>query len=183
VAGSTSSFRLGTSDDQLRIESWAASELETSFPIASADTRLLGFSCDTGAALAWLEAPGQVVPAFRLCPKQARCRDLLVPEQLRGTLDRAVVVSAARVRGATVVAMSLLGIVRVVSSRDDGETWTPPVVAYDQDEYGTAGQVRQTPTRLLALDGRVLLYAGADSPTSSYPALISDDFGASWQGR
>jgi len=183
VAGSTSSFRLGTNDDQLRVESWAASELETSFPIASADTRLLGFSCDTGAALAWLETPGQAVPTFRLCPKQGRCRDLHIPEQLRGTLNRAAVVSAARVRGATVVAMSLFGIVRVVSSRDDGETWTPPVVAYDRDETGVAGQARQTPTRLLALDGRVLLYAGADNPTSSYPALISDDLGASWQGR
>lgn len=183
LGGSTSSFRLGTSDDQLRIESWVASELETSFPIASADSHLLGFSCDTAAALAWLEVPGQVVPAFRLCPRQARCRDLPAPEQLRGTLQRAAVVSAARVRGATVVAMSLLGIVRVVSSRDDGETWTPPVVAYDHEEYGRVGSGRETPTRLLALDGRVLLYAGADSPTSSYPALISDDLGASWHGR
>jgi hypothetical protein len=69
--------------------------------------------------------------------------------------------------------------VRVYSSRDDGQTWTPPVVAYDASEvpeFASAG----VPTRLLSLGNRVLLYAGAEREHPSYAVLASDDFGASW---
>jgi hypothetical protein len=102
---------------------------------------------------------------------------------VRDAIDPTAVFSAARVRGVTVLAVSLLGIVRVFSSRDDGETWTPSVVAYDREEYRGEGPARRTPTQLLGLDGRVLLYAGSDAAHSTYPVLASDDFGASWHAR
>jgi hypothetical protein len=88
--------------------------------------------------------------------------------------------SIARVRGATILSMSRSQVVRVISSRDDGQTWMPPVVAYDAAEYPAARLGEHTPTQLLPLDGRVLLYAGADRPGSTYPVLASDDLGASW---
>src|SRR5262249_1039148 len=70
-------------------------------------------------------------------------------------------------------------VVRVTSSRDDGESWTPLVVAYDRAEQPAARAREAVPERLLALGGRVLLY-GAPSPAGDYPLLASDDFGASW---
>jgi hypothetical protein len=86
--------------------------------------------------------------------------------------------SAARARGATILAASRGGIVRVFSSRDDGRTWTPPVVAFDSVEAGSDSA--SVPARLLSLGDRVLLYAGAGRERPGYPVLASDDFGASW---
>jgi hypothetical protein len=76
--------------------------------------------------------------------------------------------------------VSRSNIVRVISSRDDGQTWMPAVVAYDAGEYAGPRSSEHTPSRLLSLGDRVLLYAGADRPGASYPVLASDDLGASW---
>jgi hypothetical protein len=68
----------------------------------------------------------------------------------------------------------------VISSRDDGETWTPPVVAYDGGERADGDK---TPTHLLALGQKLSLFAGARSVSDVYPVLFSSDLGASWQER
>ena len=183
VGPSSASFKLAVSGEQLRVESWLNSELETSFPLASADSRLLAFSCDTTAALAIVHEEGQSRSAFRICPHRGRCRDLPLPLELRDEPRAEAVLSAARVRGVAVLSVAYQGVVRIFSSRNDGETWTPSVVAYDRDEHQVQGRGRATPTQLLALDTRVLLYAGADRAGASYPVLASDDFGASWQAR
>ena len=79
------------------------------------------------------------------------------------------------------VATANAGVVRVISSRDDGETWTPAVVAYDRDEQ--PNPTAALPEHLLSLGSRVMLYAGAQRPNQTYPVLFSNDFGASWQGQ
>lgn len=183
VGQSPSSFKLAVSDDQLRVESWLDAELETSFPLASAESRLLAFSCDNAAALAIVHEEGESRPAFRICPHRGRCRDLPLPLDLRDDPRSEAVLSVARARGVAVLSVAYQGVVRIFSSRNDGETWTPAVVAYDREEHQAHGRERATPTQLLALDARVLLYAGADRAGASYPVLASDDFGASWQAR
>jgi hypothetical protein len=71
-------------------------------------------------------------------------------------------------------------LVRTASSRDNGQSWAPFIVAFD-----AAGQTQlrsevQEPSRLLALGKRVVLYGGAPRPEMTYPVLASDDLGASW---
>jgi hypothetical protein len=183
VPGTASAFRLSLVGEQLRVESWLNGEPETSFPLASTDSRLLGFSCDATAVFALVRDDESTRPTFRLCPHLERCRDVAVPTELRGEPSAGAIFSVARVKGVAVISVANRGIVRVISSRDDGETWTPSVVAYDAREYAGLPHARVTPAQLLGLGDRVLLYAGADSPTARYPVLFSDDIGASWRGQ
>jgi hypothetical protein len=180
VANAPTSFRLSVSGELLQLESWQRGQLAGSASLASVERRLLGFSCDAEGAVAILSDEARREPAaFRVCSALGRCRELNVPDTVRARSASALELSAARARGATIVAASWAGIVRVYSSRDDGQTWTPPVVAYDASEatdFASAG----VPTRLLSLGDRVLLYAGAEREHASYAVLASDDFGASW---
>jgi hypothetical protein len=171
-------FKLRETGDQLRVDSWLAGSLETSFALASADSRLLGFACDGAVALAITRSDAEAKPAFRLCPHLGPCRNLSVPPALRTVPGEGAEFSIARVKGVSVISMARDGVVRVISSRDDGETWTPPIVAYARDEQGGLA-----PTHLLSLGSKLLLYAGGRNATESYASLLSSDFGASWQGR
>jgi BNR/Asp-box repeat len=181
VAHATTSFRLAVSGERLQLESWQGGQLGSSVPLAPADRHLLAFSCDTRSAVAVLSDDTRQEPAsFRLCPALERCRDLPVPAAVAAEGGGSLALSAARARGATILALAREGIVRIFSSRDDGQTWTPPVVAYDAAEAPESPDFRVTPTRLLSLGDRVLLYAGADREHPSYAVLASDDLGASW---
>jgi hypothetical protein len=104
---------------------------------------------------------------------------LSVPPVLRSPLADGTSLSIARAKNVSVIAMARDGVVRIISSRDDGETWTPPIVAYDRAEQGDASE----PTHLLGLGSKLLLYSGGRSSTEFYSILQSTDFGASWQGR
>jgi hypothetical protein len=181
-------FQLASEGDKLRIESWQTGELQTSFPLASSEAGRVSLSCDATAALALIIGEADPLPRLLSCPHGARCRELPLPADVARLAGPESAISVARVRGASVIAIAAGGVVRVVSSRDDGETWTPPVVAYDREEHareaqrGRGAQPPRVPSRLLALEDRVLLYAGADASASAYPVLASDDFGASWRG-
>jgi hypothetical protein len=170
-------FRLRHSGRELRIESWIDGVSESSFPLATANSRVLGFGCDGGAAVAitWDEADGR--PAYRICPERSLCRNLAVPPPLRTLPAEGVALSIARIKGVAVIAIARGGVVRVISSRDDGATWTPPVVAFDRAEHGGT-----TPTHLLSLGSKLVLYAGSSNAREGYPSLWSSDFGTSWQG-
>ena len=180
VGDAATTFRFSSEGEQLRVESWRDAELQTSFPLVSADARLLAVSCDLGAALALVAGETGAGPRLSFCPHSSRCRELGLPREMQEMAKGRVAASVARVRGAIVFSLADRSLVRVVSSRDDGETWTPPVVAFDRDDP-TAHAQSVIPTRLLALEGRVLLYAGAESEKATYPVLGSDDFGASWR--
>ena len=173
-------FRLRHTGTQLHVESWLDGARETSFPLADADARLTSFACDTTAAVAVLQAEERKT-SFRLCPHRAPCKVLAVPAPLRAATGEIASMSIARVKGVSIIATTRAGVVRVISSRDDGETWTPSVVAHDRGEQQSAPGA--SPAHLLSLGSRVMLYAGAQRPSQAYPALFSSDFGASWQGQ
>jgi hypothetical protein len=182
LAGSSTSFRLSASGDLLQLESWQQAQLGTSVALAPAEQRLLAFSCDSqGAVAIFSDESRRDAATFRLCPAFEHCRDLPLPAALAGASAGSIGLSAARARGATILAVTHGGIVRVFSSRDDGRTWTPPVVAYDASDAATAVGRSDVPTRLLSLGGRVLLYAGATASRREYAVLASDDLGASWR--
>jgi hypothetical protein len=181
ITGSSTSFRLSASGDLLQLESWQHAQLGTSVALAPADKRLLAFSCDGQASVAIFSDEGRREAAtFRLCPAFEHCRDLPIPAALAGATAGSIELSAARARGATILAVTHGGIVRVFSSRDDGRTWTPPVVAYDASDATSVAR-GDVPSRLLSLGGRVLLYAGAEANRREYAVLASDDLGASWR--
>jgi hypothetical protein len=179
-AGASARFKLRQTSDQLRVDSWRDGEIETSFPLLSAHGRLSSFACDASAAVAVVREQADDRPLLRVCPHGAACKNLPVPPLLRSGVNDSASLSIARVEGATAVAMALSGVVRVISSRDDGETWTPPVVAYDGGERGDGNDA---PAHLLALGQKLSLYAGARSAGQTYPVLFSSDLGASWQER
>jgi hypothetical protein len=170
-------FRLRHTGRELSIESWIDGVAESSFPLATADSRVLGFGCDAGAALSITWDDGDGRPAFRICPERSPCRNLAVPPSLRTLPAEGVAVSIARIKGVAVIALARGGVVRVISSRDDGATWTPPVVAFDRAEHGGT-----TPIHLLSLGSKLVLYAGSANEREGYPSLWSSDFGTSWQG-
>jgi hypothetical protein len=135
LAGSSTSFQLSASGDLLQLESWQHDQRVSSVPLAPAERRLLAFSCDAQAAVAiFSDEARREAATFRLCPAFGHCRDLAVPAALTGATASTLGLSAARVRGATILAAMHGGIVRVFSSRDDGRTWTPPVVAHDASD-------------------------------------------------
>jgi hypothetical protein len=173
-------FRLRHTGTQLRVDSWLGGAQETSFPLADADTKLVSFGCDGTAALAILQGEERKT-GFRLCPHRAPCKVLPVPAPLRAAAGESTSLSIARVKGVSIIATARAGVVRVISSRDDGDTWTPAVVAHDRGEQ--QGSPSALPTHLLSLGSRVMLYAGAQRPSQTYPVLFSSDFGASWQGQ
>lgn len=174
-------FRLRHTGTQLRVESWLDGAQETSFALSDGDSSLTSFACDATAAVAIVRGEERKT-AFRLCPHRAPCKVLSVPAPLRAATADGTSMSIARVKGVSIIASTRAGIVRVISSRDDGDTWTPAVVAYDREEQRD-GASAAPPTHLLSLGSRVMLYSGAARPSQSYPALFSTDFGASWQGE
>lgn len=115
----------------------------------------------------------------RLCPFGGRCGELAFPSALHGASASAVDVT--KVRGTLVVSAALDGVVRVVSSRDEGRSFTPAVVAFDAAEYPELGAARRPPFRLLALGERLLLFSGAPKSGEPYPLLASDDQGVSFR--
>ncbi|HWO14179.1 MAG TPA: hypothetical protein VNN80_31960, partial [Polyangiaceae bacterium] len=173
------SFRLRHTGTMLRVESWLDASQQTSFPLADGDASLASFACDATSSVAVLRGEERKT-SFRLCPHQAPCKVLPVPQALRAAGSETAL-SIARVKGVSIIATARAGVVRVISSRDDGETWTPAVVAYDRDEQPSPAA--ELPAHLLSLGSRVMLYAGAQRPNQTYPVLFSNDFGASWQGQ
>ena len=147
--------------------------------LSEAEERLVSLSCDDSALVAVLAgaetAEGWVPATVRLCPFRRPCRDLLVPELGEGLYFP---VDAVRVSGDTVVARSYAGVTRATSSRDDGRSWAPWVVAFDAE----SSQLPESaaPVRLLKVGERVILAGVPSSERAPYVQLASDDHGASF---
>lgn len=146
--------------------------------LAPAEEEIAGISCDRTALVAALVLPKDSTERrplrLRLCPYRQPCRDLNLPETGRDALYYPA--DVARVGGDTIVARTSGGITRVSSSRDDGRSWLPWIVAFDR---ASTGGDQAAPFLLLAVGDEVLLYSGARAG-GSYPLLISDDHGASF---
>jgi hypothetical protein len=144
--------------------------------LAPINERILGSGCDERALVA-LTADRERLH-LRGCPFGGRCGELPLPPLLTGA--PATAVDIAKVKGIIVLSVASEGVVRVVSSRDEGKTFTPPIVACDIAEYPELG-LRRPPARLLGLGERLLLYAGGSKSTDTYPILVSDDQGVSFR--
>lgn len=177
------SFRLGTSADgnMLAVSSLEPDRHTLSFDVAPARTTVLAAACDERALVLALEGERASTPAFRLCPFAARCTAMQPPRLSGLELPAGAPLDVARVRGTTIVALTSGGVVRVASSRDDGRTWTPFAVAFDEFEHPELRTDARVPGRLLALGDKVFLYAGGTKPQQTYPVLVSEDLGASFR--
>ena len=139
--------------------------------------RVLGAACDERSLVA-LTAERERL-RLRSCPFAGRCGELALPPLLQAAAPGSV--DVAKLKGTLVLSLAQDGVVRVLSSRDEGKTFTPAVVAFDAAEYPELGLARRVPTRLLALGERLLLFGAAAKPADGYPVLASDDQGVSFR--
>ncbi len=147
----------------------------------SSEHRLQAVACDDDALVLAARVDGSKDTRVVLCRFGRTCAPLVLPSITPFSPLRADSFDVARVAGATVVAVESRGIVRVISTRDDGASWTPPNVAFDAAEQRLGTDVA-APTRLIAFGSRLLLYGAASKNSQSYPLLVSDDQGASFRG-
>ncbi len=143
-------------------------------PIAE---RVIATGCDERSLVAMTATRERL--RLRLCPFGGRCGELPLPSALVGS--PAAAVDLAKLKGTIVLSVVREGVVRVLSSRDEGKTFTPAVVAYDAAEHASLAAGRRSPGRLLAWGERLLLYGGAEKPTEPYLLLASDDQGVSFR--
>jgi hypothetical protein len=146
-------------------------------PIAE---QVLGTGCDERSLVA-LTADRERLH-LRLCPFAGRCGELPLPALLSAAAPSGV--DVAKLKGTLVLSAAQGGVVRVVSSRDEGRSFTPPIVAFDAAEYPELGAARRPPSRLLGLGERLLLFGGAnksDKAGDGYWVLASDDQGVSFR--
>jgi hypothetical protein len=180
--GGQRAFRFGISEDE------AHTTLEYTAPDAAAHVvefspaahEIFAAACDDAGLVAALRPPRSSAVRLVACPFRRACQPMTLaagtwPAGLRFPLD------VARLSGTTIVAWERGGVVRVTSSRDEGRTWTPVSVAFDAAEFPRASGGFAPPDRMLAVDGRVLLYAGAERSDADYLLLVSDDLGASFR--
>lgn len=145
--------------------------------LAPIGERVLGTGCDE-RSLVVLTADRQQL-RLRVCPFAGRCGELALPAAVMTASAQAV--DVAKIKGTVVLSVTHDGVVRVISSRDEGRTFTPPVVAFDATEYPELALARRPPARLLALNDRLLLFGGPVKGMESYPVLVSDDQGVSFR--
>lgn len=179
--GKSYELALGGDRNVMELRSIAADGSAHATDLAPESNTVYATACDERAFVALLRPENSRTTSMLLCPFEGRCTPLAPPkaEQLPGLLDHTL--DVARVRGTTVLAATTHGVVRVTSSRDDGRSWTPPYVAYDDAEQAGPRVDVAVPSRLLTIEGRVLLYGGSNKPSQTYSVLISDDHGASFR--
>lgn len=166
-------------DGSLLVTSLGANREPSTVTAVLGEHTLLAVSCDDTALVLAAQRENKSSVELWSCAHERACVPLKVPNNRAFTPLTATSFDIARVASTTVLASERAGIVRVVSTRDDGRTWTPPLVAYDALD----GSVSRTapPTRLLAAGARLFLYGVTARPTDAYPLLVSDDQGASFR--
>jgi len=169
-------FSLDVSSDRRWkvVRSSSASGVTSDVRFAPVEARVFSVSCDSEKVVIGMGREGSREVDLVTCTRGGGCErtplPLLAPEGPRARFP----LDIARIQGTTVLAMTMKGIVRVVSSRNDGASWTPLTVAFDPAE----GRSDVERTVRLVVNGRRLLVVGDGG--ASYWALASDDAGASW---
>ncbi len=183
LTGDGRSFEVGLSADHdvLEVSSTELDGTAHATQLAPESSTVYALACDERALVALVRAQNAKLSELFACPFGGRCTLLPGPrgETLPGLYEQTL--DVARVHGTTVLAVTTKDTVRVSSSRDDGRTWTPFYVAFDLSEHPEVRVDVRMPSRLLAIDGRLFLYGGANRATQSYSVLISDDHGASFR--
>ncbi|HEX4477273.1 MAG TPA: sialidase family protein [Polyangiaceae bacterium] len=180
--GAPGEFALGVSADRRFkvVRTVTPDGVVTESAFAPAEARVFAVGCDASRAVIAFGRAGSRKVALALCAYRGDCSALKLPragaegDAVRFPLD------VARVDGTTVIATNAHGIVRVASSRDDGKSWTPFVVAFDAVAHRDVTFDVSPPDRLFSLGRRLALGATGSRPSSTYPLLVSDDAGASW---
>lgn len=168
-------------DGSLLVTSFGPNREPSTVTAVAGEHLLVAVACDDTALVLAAQPEGKDAVELSICAHERTCTTLRPPPssifaQLSG--DR---FDLARVASTTVLAVEQGGIVRVVSTRDDGRTWTPPVVAFDAAEAAPLKTDIAAPTRLLAVGSRLFLYGAARRAGQTYPLLVSDDQGASFR--
>ncbi len=150
-------------------------------PLMPATYSVVASACDAGGLVVLARSPKERVPFLYFCEYERSCTKMAGPNLpgMPDLLDYAT--DVARVSNVTVIAFGMGKLVRVSSSRDRGQSWTPLTVAFDDEEYGNYGADVRAPTRLLALGKRLVLHGAAQRSGQSYGLLVSDDQGASFR--
>jgi hypothetical protein len=142
---------------------------------APIDARVFAVSCDSDKVVIGTGREGSREVDLVSCARGGGCQRMPLPELTPEGPRARFPLDVARVDGTTVLAMTMKGIVRVVSTRNDGASWTPPTLAFDPAE----GRGVAEATARLVLNGRRVLLVGDGG--ASYWALASEDAGASWR--
>jgi hypothetical protein len=150
-------------------------------PLGSAEETVFAAACDRGVLVAALKREAADDVNLVLCPLGAACSSMPLPRFGGIGVAPRYPLDVARVGGTTVVAVAMQGLVRVASSRDNGQTWTPLTVIFDATAHPNWRPDVPVPARLLTIGSRVMLYGGASRPEHTYPVLFSDDHGASFR--
>ena len=174
-------FGLSDDDRHATVTSFGPDAPPYTVNLAPSNLTVFAAACDQRALVAALRRDDARNVTFKLCPFRQRCRDLPVPNFAGVNAPPRYPLDLARVGGTTVLAVSMHGVVRVASTRDDGGNWTPYAVAFDRAEYPALQTDVAMPDRLLTVGPRLVLCAGAAQPTQTYPVLVSDNAGASWR--
>lgn len=157
------------------VRSSAGGGERTEARFASAEARVFSVSCDGAKVLVGFGREGSRDVWLASCALGGGCEKVELPKLVPGGPPVRFPLDVARVDGVDVAAMTMQGIVRVASSRDDGATWTPLMVAFDPAEHG--GRT-DTAARLVTVGHRLLLIGSGTG--NEYWVLASDDAGASW---
>jgi hypothetical protein len=174
-------FTLSRDGGTMMVTSVGPDKTPHSVSLMKADGELVATSCDERALVAAVRAEGQKETQLFSCAFAGNCHAMQPPVFSGVGPATSHPVDVARVGGTTVLAIAMNGIVRVTSSRDEGHTWTPFSVAYDDAAHPDLRVSVRVPSRLVALGKRVVLYGGAPKPNETYSQLVSDDSGASWR--
>lgn len=142
--------------------------------LASLEARIFSLACDSERAVIGMGREGSRDVELVSCVSGGACERLPLPKFRPNGPSVKFPLDVARVEGTTVIAVTMRGIVRVASTRDEGASWTPLTVAFDPAE----GKGNPDATARFVAVGRRLLLVGEGS--AAYWALASDDAGASW---
>ena len=139
--------------------------------------RVTSLGCDENTAVAITEVGDHEYGIWQ-CSSDLPCRALPTPPIFQGLSADGIEV--ARIRGAIVIAITQGPIVRVVSTRDEGRSYTPFTIALDHADSVMAEKGRYFPAQLLAIGGNLMMTQESESSSAPTLALTSNDFGASW---
>ena len=165
----------------LLVRSVASDTVPVSARLAADADSLLAVDCDASMLVAALRSDKRAQKSLMGCKFGGACEPISFPHPGGRGAESPFEFDIARVHGTTVVAITTSGIVRVLSSRDNGRTWTPMTVAYDSSEYPLPRSAM--PNRLLRVGRRLFLHGESTRANPTYGLLYSDDAGASFRGR
>jgi len=174
-------FTLSADTKTLLVSSEGSDGPPQTAELAPADAELVSVSCDAKAMVVAYQKEHDKQVHLAACAHRGRCTAMPLPQLGGVDTTPGAALDLARVDGATIVSVPTGGVVRVASTRDDGQSWTPFTVAFDDKAHQEPRVDVRVPSRLLVIGKRVFLYGAAPKPGQSYSVIASDDLGASWR--